>query len=89
MCVDPTQEIEILGLIVNSQAMTLSITSGKDREDKGSLPRLCKATEVSLLALTKLIRTLSSTIQAVHPAHLQFHFLQQQQIVYVSLTSFS
>ena len=29
MCVDPTQEIEILGLIVNSQTMTLSLPAVK------------------------------------------------------------
>ena len=34
---DNAEEIEFLGLIVNFQTMTV-ITSGKDREDKGSMP---------------------------------------------------
>ena len=45
------------------------ITRGKDRKDKRSTPEY----------LTKLIGTLSSTIQAVLPVRLQFDFLQQQQ----------
>lgn len=35
---------------------------------------------MSILKLTKLIGLLSSTIQAVLPARLQFQYLQQQQL---------
>ena len=78
---DPAQEIEFLGLIANSQTMTLSLPKEKIGKIKDQCLRLYKASEVSLLDLTKLIRTLSSTIQAVLPARLQFCFLQQQQIL--------
>ena len=52
------------------------ITRGKDWKDKGSTPEY----------LTKLIGTLSSTIQAVLPVRLQFDFLQQQQTVSLKQT---
>ena len=53
------------------------ITRGKDRrKDKGSTPEY----------LTKLIGTLSSTIQAVLTVRLQFDFLQQQQTVSLKQT---
>ena len=61
--------------------MTLSLSAEKIGKTKDQCLRLYKASEVSLLDLTKLVGTLSSTIQAVLPARLQFRFLQQQQIV--------
>ena len=64
---DPEQEIEFLRLIVIGKI-------------KDQCSRLYKASEVTLLDLTKLIETLSPTIQAVLPDRLQFHFLQQLQI---------
>ena len=78
---DPAQEIEFLGVIVNTQTMTLSLPAEKIGKIKDQCLRLYKASKVTLLDLTKLIGTLSSTIQAVLPARLQFRFLQQQQIV--------
>ena len=78
---DPAQEIEFLGLIVNSQTMTLPLPAEKIGKIKDQCLRLYKASKVALLDLAKLIGTLSSTIQAVLPARLQFRFLQQQQIV--------
>ena len=78
---DPAQEISFLGLIVNSQTMALSLPAEKIGKIKDQCLRLYKASKVTLLDLTKLIGTLSSTIQAVLPARLQFRVLQQQQIV--------
>ena len=78
---DPALEIEFLGLIVNSKNMTLLLPAEKIGKIKDQCLRLYKASKATLLDLTKLIRTLSSTIQAVLPARLQFRFLQQQQIV--------
>ena len=66
-----------------------AITSGKDRKVKDQNLRLYKASEVSLLDLTKIIGTLSSTIQVVLPARLQFRFLQQQQILSLKKYSFT
>ena len=75
---DPAQEIEFLGLIVNSRTITLSLPAEKIGKIKDQCLKLYKVSEVSLLDLSKLIGTLSSTIQAVLPARLQFCFLQQQ-----------
>ena len=74
----PVQEIELLGLILNSHAMTLSLPNEKIVKIKDQCLSFYKASEVSLLDLTELIETLFSTIQAVLPARLQFRFLQQQ-----------
>ena len=73
--IDPVQEIEFLGLIMNSQTITLSLPEERIGEIKDQYLSLYKASE-SLLDLIKLIGTLFSTIQAVLPARLQFYFLQ-------------
>ena len=83
---DPAQEIEFLGLIVNSQTMTLPLPKENIVEIKNQCLSFYKASEVSLLDLTKLMGILSSTIQAVIPARLQFRFLQQQQILSLKQT---
>ena len=61
--------------------MTLSLPEEKIGEINNQWLSLYKASEVSLLDFTKLIGTLSSPIQALLPARLQFRFLQQQQIL--------
>ena len=76
---DPVQEIEFLGLIVNLKTMTLSLPEEKISKIKDQCLSLDKASEVSLLDLAKLIGILSSTIQAVLLSRLQFPFPQQQQ----------
>ena len=73
---DPAREIKFLGLIVDSQFMTLSLPAEKIGKIKDQCLRIHKASEVSLLDLAKLIELLSSTIQAVFPARPQFRFLQ-------------
>ena len=82
----PSQEIEFLWLIVNSQTMTLPLPAENIGKLEDQCLRLYKAWEVSLLDLTKLIGALSSTIQAVLPVRLQFCFLQQQEIVSLKQT---
>ena len=54
----PLQEIELLGLILNSHTMTLSLPN----EKIVNIVSFYKASEVSLLDFTKLIGTLFSTI---------------------------
>ena len=82
----PVQEIELLGLIVNSHTMTLSLPSEKIVKIKDQCLSFYNASEVSLVDLTKLIEALFSTIQAVLPARLQFHFLEQQQVLSLKQT---
>ena len=61
--------------------MTFPLPKENIVEIKNQCLSFYKASEVSLLDLTKLIGIFSSTIQAVLPARLQFPFLQQQQIL--------
>ena len=75
---DPAQEMEFLGLIMNSQTMTLSLPVEKTKDQ---CLRLYKASKISFLDFTKLIGTLPSPFQAVLSVGLQFRFLKQQQIV--------
>ena len=77
---DPAQQIEFLGLIVNSETMTFSLPEEKIGKINDQCLRLYKASEA------KLIGTLSSTIQAVFPAHLQFRKQTQTYLTLVSPT---
>ena len=63
---DPAQQIEFLGLIVNSKTMTFSLPGEKIGKINDQCLRLYKASEA------KLIGTLSSTIQALLPAVYSF-----------------
>ena len=83
---DSEEEIEFFGLTVNSQTTTLSLPGDKIGKIKDQYLRLYKASEVQLVDLTKLIGTLSSTIQAVLSAGLLFCFLQKQQIASLKQT---
>ena len=71
---DPVQEIEFLWLTVNFLIMTLSLPEKKIRKIKDQCLSLYKTWEVSFLDLTKQIEILSSTIQSVLTARLQFRF---------------
>ena len=77
---EPTQEIEFLGMIVNSKTMTLTLPLEKVQKIKNQCLEIYQAQEITLLELTRLLGTLASTIQAILPARLQFRYLQQQQI---------
>ena len=77
---EPTQEIEFLGMIVNSKTMTLSLPLEKVQKIKSQCLEVYRAHEITLLELTRLLGTLTSTIQAILPECLQFRCLQQQQI---------
>ena len=72
---EPTQEIEFLGVIVNSKTMTLSLTQKKVQKIKSPCLEVYRAQEITLLELTRLLGTLSSTIQAIFSARFQFRYL--------------
>ena len=76
----PTQRIEFLGVTVDSLIMTLSLPESKVSKIQKHCLELLQKTQVSILELTKLIDLLSSIIQAVLPAQVNFRYLQQQQI---------
>ena len=60
--------------------MTLFFPQEKVKKIKTQCVRVYRAQEITLLELTRLLGTLTSTIQAILPARLQFLYLQQQQI---------
>ncbi|XP_057302862.1 uncharacterized protein LOC130637025 [Hydractinia symbiolongicarpus] len=77
---EPTQKIEFLLMSVNSLTMSLYLTKEKVAKIHKQCLSLYKAREATILELTQLIGVLSSIIEAVLPARLEFCFLQQQQI---------
>ena len=77
---NPVQEIEFLGLTVNSVKMTLSLPEQRIKRIQDQCQDLHVKGFVTVLELTKLIGLLASTIQAVLLAQLNFRYLQQQQI---------
>ena len=77
----PTQKMKFLGLIIDSVAMTLSLTKQKLHKIMLWCSQTFNNPKVSILELTKLIGVMSSTVQAVLPARIQFRYLQQQQIL--------
>ena len=77
---EPMQAMEFLGLTVNSKTMTLDLTEEKVKKIIKQCLDLSSRPQIRVLDLTKMLGTLSSTIQAVLPAHLQIRYLQQQQI---------
>ena len=80
----PQQNIEFLGLLLDSLNMSLSLTPEKLMKVTSQCLEMYKTENVSILQLTKLIGLLSSTAQAVLPAQLQFRYLQQIQVELLS-----
>ena len=79
----PVQEIEFLGLKINSVNLEISLTKEKIQKVKTKCQNLLTEPETSILELTRVIGLLKSTIQAVLPARLQYRYLQLQQISYL------
>ena len=75
-----SQEMEFLGMVINSKEMTIFLPEEKLQKVKLQCLDLYQSPQVSILQLTKVLGHLMSTIQAVLPAGLNSHFLQQQQI---------
>ena len=59
---EPTQEIEFLGMIVNSKTMTLSLPQEKVQKIKSQCLEVYRGQEITLLELTRLLGTLTSTV---------------------------
>ena len=76
----PVQEIEFLGLTINSVTLELSLNKTKIQKVVSECQNLLNNIQTSILELTRLIGLLTPTIQAVLPARLNCCFLQMQQI---------
>ena len=59
---EPTQEIDFLGMIVNPTTMTLSLPQQKVQKIKSQCLEVYRAQEITLLELTRLLGTLNSAI---------------------------
>ena len=74
------QTIEYLGLLLNSIQMSLSLTEEKVKGILQECNIIFSMKEITVFQLTQLVGLLSSTIQAVLPAQIQFRYLQIQQV---------
>ena len=74
------QEIEFLGLTINSVTLKLFSNKTKILKVVSKCQNLLNNPQTSVLKLTKLIGLLTSTIPTVLPARLNCRFLQMQQI---------
>ena len=77
---EPTHQLEFLGLQINTCSMVLSLSEEKMKKVISLCQDLLSHPQTTVLELKKLIGLLSSTVQAVLPARLQLRYLQQQQI---------
>ena len=76
----PKQEIEFLGLKINSVNLEISPAEEKIQKVKAKCQNLLTEPETSILELTKVTGLLTSAIQLVLPPRLQCRYLQLQQI---------
>ena len=77
---DPRDQLELLGFVVNPQAMTLVLPREKVRKIRDECASLAAADVVSVRQLARLLGRLSASIQAVFPAPLHYRFLQRDKI---------
>ena len=71
-------KIEFLGVTINSLKMCLSLTLEKVLKSQSQCQDVHAKGQVTVHEITKLLGLLSSTIQAVLPAQMNFRYLQQQ-----------
>ena len=76
----PVKQLEFLGLQINTEEMTLSLSEEKLTHIIQQCQEVYSQPRTSVLSLTKLIGLLSSRVQTIFPGKIQFGFLQQEQI---------
>ena len=77
---NPVQEIEFLGVTVNSLKICLSLPQEKLLNVQSQCQNVHAKGQVTVHELTELLGLLASTIQEVLPAQLNVRYLQQQRI---------
>ena len=77
---NPVQEIEFLGVTINSLKMCVSLPQEKMLKIQSQCQDVHGKGQVTVHELTKSLGLLASTIQAVLPAQVNVRYLQQQQI---------
>ena len=72
----PTQGIEFLGFVINSNTMELKLPGEKIKKIRAETRRLANQTEPKALALSRLLGKLNHATQAIPPAPLFYRNLQ-------------
>ena len=80
VCLRSNSGNRVLGMMGNSKTITFSLPQEKVQKIKSQCLEVYRAQEITLFVLTRLLGTLTSTIQAILRAQFQFRYLQQQQI---------
>ena len=75
-----TQVIKLLGMEIDSNALSISLPQEKVQKIKLKCQNLYQSHNVSISELIKVLGHLTSTIQTVLPARIYLRSLQQQQI---------
>lgn len=75
----PCQQLEFLGLTINSVEMEITLSATKVESIKRICTDMISKTEVSIQELSSLIGTLNATVEAVIPASLYVRELQMFQ----------
>jgi len=81
----PCQQIEFLGVDIDTQTMMLSLPKEKVIRMKTQCVSLLEKEKVSLREVTQLVGRLSSAAIAILPAPLQYRGIQRQQILGLNL----
>ena len=71
----PSKEMEFLGFLIDSRTMTLALPREKIRKVKKECQHLIDLQVVTVRELARVLGFLTSTIQAVFPASLDFRHL--------------
>lgn len=73
------KQIELPGLVVDREKINLALPEKKLKHVSQQCQEILTHQKTSVLNLPKLIGLLSSTVQAILPARIQFRYLQQEQ----------
>ena len=76
----PTQEITILGFVINSREMSLNLTTQKEKKLKRLVNQLFSMKNPSIRFLAKVIGTIVSVFPAVKYAPLHYRALENDKI---------
>ena len=81
------KQIELPGLVVDTEKITLALPEKKLKHASQQCQEIFTHQKTSVLNLPKLIGLLSSTVQAILPARIQFRYLQQEQQLTLQITA--
>ena len=77
----PVKQMEFLGLVIDTEKMTFALSEKKLKHVSQQCQEIFKQPKTSVLNLTKFIGLLSTTVQVILPAPIQFRYLQQGKIL--------